>query len=126
MDSAVDYFQLGALVFVGTDSAGGAANLIERRKLSASIGDIAYFPPEGEAGPSFCNVPAAGQRVKDQFTGDGTATTFTLGFEARNIVKVTVNGVDVTDATSISGTTLTFTDGAPLTGAEIVVLYEAV
>lgn len=55
------------------------------------------------------------------FEGNGSTTTFTLSQSPTSIFTVTVNGA-VTDAYSVSGTTLTF-DEAPANGAVIYISY---
>lgn len=55
------------------------------------------------------------------FEGDGSTTVFTLSQSPTSIFTVTVNGA-VTDAYSVSGTTLTF-DEAPANDAVIYISY---
>lgn len=58
----------------------------------------------------------------DEFTGDGTETTFELGYTPNSIVSVSVNGSYLApDAFEVSGNEITFTD-AP--DGYIVVLYD--
>ena len=74
-------------------------------------------------GSAWVSVGATNTVSKDDFSGDDTTTAFTLGQSATtNSVIVTLNGTvqEATNAYSVSGTTLTFTN-APATGDVIQV-----
>lgn len=60
--------------------------------------------------------------AEDNFTGDGTATAFTLSRTPKEIKSVTVEGTATSDHT-LSEKTLTFT-AAPASGAAVVISYD--
>src|SRR6056300_1600239 len=67
-------------------------------------------------------------RVKDDFTPDGSTTTFTLGKAVGHVndIEVFVGNVrqEPTDAYSVNGTTLTMT-AAPASGLNFYVVHQA-
>lgn len=75
-------------------------------------------------GSAWVNVGSGGSTVTlNEYNGDGTTTAFTLSQEGSvNNVIVSINGVvqEVSNAYSVSGTTLTFTH-APVSGDKIQV-----
>ena len=74
-------------------------------------------------GSAFVSVGATNTVSKDDFNGDNSTVAFTLGTSTTtNAVLVTLNGTvqEATNAYSVSGTTLTFTN-APATGDVIQV-----
>lgn len=68
---------------------------------------------------------AAGDYERDNFTGDGSDTTFTLSSEINNVnyLQVYIDGVYQHKSTySVSGTTLTFTEAPPnLASIEVMI-----
>ena len=62
------------------------------------------------------------QLIED-FTGDGSTTTFTLSWDVVSVDTVTINGSEIT-AYTVSDDDITFTN-APADGAAIVVIYSS-
>ena len=107
----------GLIVPVGTTA----------QRPSGQTGMIRFNTVENQLevynGSAWVSVGATNTVSKDDFSGDDTTTDFTLGQSATtNSVLVTLNGTvqEATNAYSVSGTTLTFTD-APATGDVIQV-----
>jgi len=94
---------------------------------SGQTGMIRFNTTENELevynGSAWVSVGATNTVSKDDFAGDNSTTAFTLGQSATtNSVLVTLNGTvqEATNAYSVSGTTLTFTN-APANGDVIQV-----